>query len=187
MSNLRIARRYAEAVMDLAAERDQMDRLGRDLELLQQAIKESREFVAFLKSPVISKEKKQAVLAELFRSRVSDETISFLNLLTAKSREDVLPETIEEFFRLRDERQGIVGVEVRAASELTPDQRQGIQRRFEAITQKKIRIAFVADARVCGGFVAKVGDTVYDGSVRRQLELLRERFVEEIGSSRSVN
>jgi len=187
MSNLRIARRYAEAVMDLATERNQMDRLSSDFELLQQAIRGSREFLVFLKSPVISTEKKQAVLAELFRSRLSDETINFLNLLTAKSREDVLPETVEEFFRLRDERQGIVTVEVRAPSELTPDQLKKIQRRFEEITQKKIQIAFVTDARVRGGFVAKVGDTIYDGSVRRQLELLRERFVEEMGSSQSAS
>ena len=70
---------------------------------------------------------------------------------------------------------------MRAATELTKDQQQTIVKRFEGITRKKIRVAFSIDKQLKGGFVARVGDTVYDGSVRRQLELLRERFAEGVG------
>lgn len=181
MSNLRVARRYAEALMESATDPHQLDRLASDLAFVQEAIKQSRELATFLKSPVISKDKKKAIFAELFRSRVSDATLSFLNLLTAKGREDVLADVIAEFFRMREEKLGIVTVEVRAATELTQEQHQDIQRRFEGFTQKKVRISFSLDKQLRGGFVARVGDTVFDGSVQRQLELLRERFAEETG------
>ncbi len=181
MSSYRVARRYAEAAIDLAEEQKQADRLAGDLELLQRTLKESRDLVAFLRSPVVPKEKKRALLAELFGSKVSELTLTFLNMLIEKGREDALAEIIDEFFKLRDDRLGIVTLHVRAATEMTKDQQQMIVNRFEGITQKKVRIAFSVDKQLKGGFVARVGDTMYDGSVRRQLELLRERFAEQVG------
>jgi F-type H+-transporting ATPase subunit delta len=181
MSVNRVARRYAEAALELAEERKQGERVASDLELMWSTIKESREFRAFLKSPVVSKEKKRAILAELFRSRLSSFTVDFLNFVIEKGREDLLGAVVAEFFRLRDDRLGIMTLDVRAATELTKDQQQTIVTRFEGITRKKIRVAFSLDKQLKGGFVARVGDTVYDGSVQRQLELLREHFAEGVG------
>ena len=181
MSAYRVARRYAEAALELAEEQKQGERLAVDLEVVWKVMKESREFVALLKSPVISKDKKRALLAEIFQSKLSVFTFNFLNLIVDKGREDVLDDIIKEYYKLRDDRLGIVTLEVRAATELTKDQQQTIVTRFEGITLKKIRVAFSIDKQLKGGFVARVGDTVYDGSVRRQLELLRERFTEGVG------
>jgi F-type H+-transporting ATPase subunit delta len=181
MSAYRVARRYAEAALELAEEQKQGERLAVDLDVVWKVMKESREFIALLKSPVISKDKKRALLAEIFRSKLSGFTFNFLNLIVDKGREDVLDDIIKEYYKLRDDRLGIVTLEVRAANDLTKDQQQTIVKRFEGITQKKIRVAFSIDKQLKGGFVARVGDTVYDGSVRRQLELLRERFAEGVG------
>jgi F-type H+-transporting ATPase subunit delta len=85
------------------------------------------------------------------------------------------------YFKLRDDRLGIVALDVRAATELSKSQQQTIVKRFEEITQKKIRVAFSIDKQLKGGFVARVGDTVYDGSVQRQLELLRDQFAKGVG------
>jgi len=183
MSAYRVARRYAEAALELAEEQNQGERLAADLEVVWKVMKESREFIALLKSPVISKDKKRALLAEIFRSKLSVFTFNFLNLIVDKGREDVLDDIIKEYYKLRDDRLGIVTLEVRAATELTKDQQQTIVKRFEGITRKKIRVAFSIDKQLKGGFVARVGDTVYDGSVRRQLELLRERFAEGVGQN----
>lgn len=180
MRNIRVARRYAQAVMDLGAEQKTLDRLAEDFSLLRQALQESWEFRAFLKSPVIGTEKKKTVLRGMFQARLSDSMLAFLDLITEKKREDVLGQIIEEFFNLRDERMGIVNVDVRAAVELSDDHHRGIAKRFESITSKKVRISFSLDKQLKGGFIARIGDTVYDGSVRRQLELLRERFTDEL-------
>jgi F-type H+-transporting ATPase subunit delta len=181
MSVYRVARRYAEAALELGEEQKQGERLAADLDLVGKAISSSREFVAVLKSPVIGKEKKRGILEELFQPRISSLAMSFLNLILEKGREDVMADIIGEFFKLRDDRLGIIALDVRAATELTGDQQKTIVNRFEAITQKKIRVSFSIDKQLKGGFVARVGDTVYDGSVRRQLELLRERFAEGVG------
>lgn len=178
MSNFRVARRYAQAVMELADEQKQLNRVAEDFEILQRAINESREFIAFLKSPVIKKERKTEIFAALFRTRVSKITMSFLDLLVEKSREDALKQIVEQFFALRDDKLGIVNVDVRAAVDFSKDQHQAIEQRFATMTKKKVRVSFSLDKQLKGGFIARIGDTVYDGSIRRQLELLRERFAE---------
>jgi F-type H+-transporting ATPase subunit delta len=181
MSAYRVARRYAEAALELAEEQKQGERLADDLQMVWKAIKESPEFLALLKSPVISKEKKLAVFTEVFKSRISALSFNFLKMIIEKRREGILGDIIGVYFRLRDDRLGIVTLEVRAATELSRSQQQTIVQRFEEITQKKIRAAFSIDKQLKGGFVARVGDTVYDGSVQRQLELLRDRFAEGVG------
>jgi F-type H+-transporting ATPase subunit delta len=104
--------------------------------------------------------------------------LDFLQLLAQKGRESVLSEIIEEYFKLNDERLGIVNVRLSAAVELTKEQNDSLVKYFESATQKKIQIHAELDKNLIGGFTARVGDTVFDGSVRRQLELLRQRFVE---------
>jgi F-type H+-transporting ATPase subunit delta len=144
-------------------------------------MKESLELQSFLKNPVISKEKKLTALSELFKARVGTLAFDFLNLLVEKGREDVLDSILVEYFKMRDDQLGIMTLELRAAVDLTSDQQKTIAQRFEEMTRKKIRVVFSVDKQLKGGFVARVGDTVYDGSVSRQLELLRSRFAEGAG------
>ncbi|MCI0707777.1 MAG: F0F1 ATP synthase subunit delta [Ignavibacteriae bacterium] len=178
MVSTRLTRRYAQALMETAEEQKQLDRVVQDLEMLQRTAKESKDFVIFLKSPVIKKERKKEIFAELLKGKVGSLTLEFLTLLCEKGREDIFPQLITQFFLLRDERLGIVHVEVKAATELSKEQFDNIQKRFENMTKKKVRISFNVDKYVKGGFVARVGDTVYDGSVQHQLELMRARFAE---------
>jgi F-type H+-transporting ATPase subunit delta len=130
---------------------------------------------------VVTKEKKRAVLGAVFKEKVGMMTFDFLNLLVEKGREDVLEDILVEYFKLRDEELGLITLDLRAAVDLTPDQQKTIAKRFEEMTKKKIRVVFSVDKQLKGGFVARVGDTVYDGSVLRQLELLRTRFAEGAG------
>ncbi len=178
MISTRITRRYAQALIGLAEEQKQLDRVVQDMELLQRTAKESKDFVVFLKSPVIKKEKKKEVIGELFKNKVGTLSLNFLFLLCEKGREEILPHMITQFFMLRDEKLGIVSVDVKAATELSKDQFDQIQKRFESMTKKKVRISFNLDKQLKGGFVARVGDSVYDGSVRHQLELMRHRFID---------
>jgi F-type H+-transporting ATPase subunit delta len=98
MSAYRVARRYAEAALDLAEDQKQGERLTGDLEMVWKAIKESPEFLALLKSPVISKEKKLAVFSEVFKSHISPLSLSFLNIIVEKGREELLGDIIGEYF-----------------------------------------------------------------------------------------
>lgn len=176
MRQERVARRYAEALMTAAEEQKSLETVVKDLEALDRLLRESREFGLFLKSPVIKAEKKRAVLQEMFGKRLSVLTVSFLDLMADKGREGLLSEVLHQFFALRDERLGIVAVDIRTAVELSSDQQERIRKKFEQLTRKTVRPAFSLDKQVQGGFVARVGDTMFDASVRHQLEVLRKKF-----------
>jgi F-type H+-transporting ATPase subunit delta len=180
MSNLRVANRYAEALLTTAQELRVLNKISEDLTGIQRIIKESNEFQLFLKSPIIKKEKKLEVFKATFGKSVHPITLQFLSFLTKKEREDTLSSIIESFFRLQDEVLGIVHVHVQAATELSTQQAAQLEQRFEAYSKKKVLIKVSLDKQLIGGFIARIGDTMYDGSVKRQLELLRQRFTKEI-------
>ena len=176
MINVRVARRYAEALVQLAEERKDFEVYVKDLEYLKDAMKGSRELLLFLKSPIITRIRKRDIFRVLFAGKVQAVTAEFLDILAEKGREDLLPDIIDQFFAIRDERHGIVNVEVKTAVDFSKEQVVALQKKLEGYTNKKVRTAFILDKHLIGGFIARVGDTVFDGSIRRQLELLRERF-----------
>jgi F-type H+-transporting ATPase subunit delta len=180
MSNLRIANRYAEALMTSAEDLHILKNVGEDLILMRRIINESHEFRLFLKSPLIKNEKKRQVFEATFGKAVQMLTLKFLILLAEKGRENLLLQIIEAFFRLQDEEVGIVNVHVKAASELSAQQTTELEKRFEAYSKKKVRIDVSLNSELIGGFIARIGDTMFDGSVKHQLDLLRKRFTEEI-------
>jgi F-type H+-transporting ATPase subunit delta len=176
MSLSRVARRYAQALLDAAAGAQREERVAADLDMLHALIQGSAELRMLLKSPVVKREKKRQALRAAFEGRVEPLTLEFIGLLAEKGREQALPQVVEAFRRLRNERLGIVSLDVTSATPLSPEQSDAIRRRFEQLTKKTVTMAVAVDAALKGGFAARLGDTVYDGSIRRQLELLRERF-----------
>jgi F-type H+-transporting ATPase subunit delta len=177
MSEFRAASRYALALISVAEDDKTLDSVSGDLEMLEKLINQSRDIVLFLKSPIVNAEKKKRVLKELFEGNVGKLVMAFLLLLTSKGREGLLPEIILQFYRLRDERLGILNVEARATVKFSDAQEKQLVAQLERVTHKKLRISFIADPSLKGGFTVQHDDTVWDASVRRQLELLRERFV----------
>ncbi len=180
MANLRIANRYAEALLTTAEELHILKNVSDDLTIIQHIIEDSHEFRRFLKSPVIKKDKKQEAFKAAFESTVQQLTLQFLSMLIEKGREDALPNIVESFFRLQDEILGIVHVNIKTAAGLSQQQTAQLKQRFEAYSQKKVLIDQSLDKQLIGGFIARIGDTVFDGSVKQQLELLRKRFAEEL-------
>jgi F-type H+-transporting ATPase subunit delta len=179
MSQSRIARRYAEALITAAEEEKILDMVMKDVLALQSLIAASQEFRLLLHSPVIKREKKAVIFKELFSQKVTPLMLSFLLLLAEKGRENTLSEIVEEYFKLSDERLGVVKVHLASAVEFAKNQNDVLIKYFESFTKKKIRIYAEIDKNLIGGFIARIGDTVFDGSVRRQLEVLRQRLVEQ--------
>ena len=177
MKNTRVARRYAMALMSAAEQQKNVKGTAKDMELVGKVLSESREFRLFVASPIVSTPKKRAVFNEVFGSRVGRETMTFINLLTSKSREAILQDVSQQFKELHDERLGIVNVEVRTALEFNYAQEKELRIQLERITGKKVRFRFAIDKTIRGGIVIRIGDTVLDASVSRQLEQMRERFV----------
>jgi F-type H+-transporting ATPase subunit delta len=177
MSESRSAYRYALAILGVAEETKQLERVGKDLALIGNAIKESREFHLFLKSPIVNKDKKKRLLGEVFKDKVSELTMKFILLVTHKGREIILPDIIKQFNALHDQRLGIINVKVKSVSSFTVDQRKQLVDRIQTVTKKSVRLEEALEPQLIGGFTVQYEDTVWDGSVRRQLESLRERLI----------
>ena len=177
MKNARVARRYAMALMADAVQQKNIDNIAKDLELVGRTLAESRELRLFVAIPVVSQPKKRKVFGELWGNSIGKDTLTFINLLTEKSRESVLPDVVEQFEILHDEFLGVVNVEVRTAVEFNYPQEKELRQRLEHIMNRKARLQFVIDKTIKGGLIVRIGDTVLDSSVTRQLERMRDRFV----------
>lgn len=177
MKNTRVARRYAQALMMTADSPKAIDEIAGDLETIKKVFDGSRELRRFIDSPIISAEKKLSILRELFVSRVSKRAMSFIELLIEKKREDSMLGIVEQYMVLRDAKYGIINVDVSSAVEITPQQGRNLSEKLEEYTKKKVRVRFALDTALKGGLVVKIGDTVLDASIKRQLELMREQFV----------
>ncbi len=177
MAESRTAYRYALSLLGVAEESGRLDQVTRDLGMIEKLISASGEFNLFLKSPVINTVKKRAVLEIILRDRVDKLTMNFIQLLAAKERESILSEVIKQFQKLKDQRLGILHVVARTAVPLTKKQEEELVNKLERATRKKVRMSYVQDSSLLGGFAVQFDDTVWDASVRRQLETLRQKFL----------
>jgi F-type H+-transporting ATPase subunit delta len=125
-------------------------------------------------SPVVTKQKKAAIFTELLSRHVSDVTMKFILLLNAKDREGGIQEIIAQFFRLRDELMGIARVKAKSVVPFTDSQSKDLVRQLERMTKKTVKVDYALDPWLMGGFIVQHGDTVWDASVKHQLEVDNE-------------
>jgi F-type H+-transporting ATPase subunit delta len=177
MSTERVAKRYATALMIAATEGGVVARVASDVDSVGRTISGSRELTLLVKSPVVSVEKKAEIFKALFAQQIGALSMEFFTLMIAKRREGVIPALITEFNRLRDEKDGIINVQVTSAHEVSTAQQKQLATKLEAMTGKKVRLQLALNESLKGGLLVRIGDTVMDSSIKRQLELLREQFV----------
>jgi F-type H+-transporting ATPase subunit delta len=176
MSDLTVARRYAQALIEEAERRGVTEAIDDDMDMLQQSLDASDDLARFFDSPVIPPEKKKQVIDALLEERVEELTRRFLHLLVDKDRETIVARMIEAYQARRDEQRNIVEVHVRAAEALSDDDRDALVTTLEAMTGQTVRLRAEEAPELLGGLVVRIGDTVYDGSVRNKLADLRERL-----------
>ncbi len=175
-----VARRYARALYEEAERESKKDAVDKDVDFIRLSLAESRELVDFFQSPVISREKKQAIVHALFDPHVDGLTMRFLALLVEKQRENIVPAIVAAYLGMRDEHLNVVEARVRTAEHMNEVEQKKLAEALARMTGKKIRLQVTEDDSLIGGVVIRIGDTVYDGSVQHQLERLRDRM--EVGS-----
>ena len=175
------ARRYALALTQEAAHTGQADAVDADIVFLGETLAGSRELQLLFQSPVVSRDKKERVLKALFTDRVSPLTMRFLDLLVSKQREALIPAVVEAVRVLRDTASGTVEARVRTAKPLTDDETAALRASLEARAGHPVRLSVEVQPDLIGGLVVRVGDVVYDRSVRHQLDALREQLGRSAG------
>ena len=176
MNEMTIARRYAQALYQEVQAQGVAAEVDRDMDALLESLEGSRELTLFFGSPLISREKKEAVVQRLFKDRMHPVVVRLMRLLIDKGREGLLPDVVKAYRALRNERLGITEAEARVAIPLSAEEQRRLEQSLAALTGKQIRLRVQTDPALIGGAVVRVGDTVYDGSVRRQLAVLREQL-----------
>ncbi len=177
MADSRILKRYAASFIDAMIEKKLLDVITSDFRLIISAADSSRELKLMIESPIIKPHVKVSILLEIFDGKINKETVNFIKFLSVKGRENLLIEIAKRFIELRDEKLGILEVGVKTAFNLTEDQKENLKDNLEKYLDKKVRFIFSVDSELVGGFIAKAGDTVYDASIKHQLENLKKQFM----------
>ena len=180
MTRSAVATRYASALADVvtaAASPLRPEAAVAELRSFEAALRSSAELHNALTTPAVPGSRKKAVVGRiadvLQLSRIAR---NFLFVLVDHRRIAALSEIINTFEVIVDERLGYARAEVATARELTDTQRATLTRVLERVTGKSIRPRFSVDASLIGGVVARIGSTVYDGSLRGQLDSLERRL-----------
>jgi len=175
-----IAKRYAAALADVAMEQAAAQPIKKNLADFAEALRVSTDLANLLASPSVSRGSKRAVIEKLAARMGAGKIFrNFLLVLTDNRRTALLPEMAEAFDALLLERMGIAEAHVTSAEELTDAQKMELAGAMERMTGKKIQARYRVDRGLLGGAVVRIGSTVYDGSVREQLERLRDRLTTE--------
>ena len=180
--SLAVAKRYASALVDVivepGAETDPRAAAGQ-LREFENLLRESAELRTALLSPAVAPSRKRSVVARLAESLgVSPLVRNFLFVVIDRRRIGMFGQIRRAFEDLLDERLGVLGADVTSARELTGRQQAALRERLARMTEQAVRCEHKIDETLLGGAVVQIKSTVYDGSVRGQLELLRHRLTE---------
>ena len=177
MSVQTMARRYASALAEVVLERGEALEVQIELAAWEEMIQLTPNLLEVLRNPTIALDKKRAVLNKLIeRAMPRQTTVNFLKVLLQNHRLTDLGEINRKFAETLDERAGMVLATVTTARAVTESSQQQLQAKLTGLTGKKVRVNFATDPDLLGGVVTRIGSTVYDGSVRNQLQMIKEKM-----------
>ena len=170
--------RYARALME-ALYPEKAEAGLQQLQSFEELLSDQPEAGRFLENPAMAGDRRRRMLKEISDALGFDRRLAnFVNILADRNRLQILGEIIREYQRLMDERLGIVRAHVTAARALDPAEHRELASKLQEMTGKQVRMEVAVDPSLIGGVIAQVGSTVYDGSVRQQLQAFRNRLVE---------
>ncbi|MCK4965460.1 ATP synthase F1 subunit delta [bacterium] len=172
-----ISRRYADALFNASLKSNIVDTVYSDIEELAERMETNREFQYFLLTPRIKKSRKVDLINQIFSGIFSEITLNFLCLLLEKRRQEYIKRIFGYYKILYDKHHNRAEIEATSSIELTDDEEAQIKSTLEKITGKIVMITNTIDPSLIGGLITKIGNTVYDDSIKGYLELMRKEMV----------
>ncbi|MDB4897135.1 MAG: synthase delta subunit [Firmicutes bacterium] len=177
MANQVVARRYAQALFDLARDKGQIDQVDDELGMVVSIIDANPQLRTVLDDVLIPDEAKRNLVSKLLAGKVSDLVMNFLLMVIRKRRESQIPAMYRSFLELANEARGIVEVEVRSATPLPDETVRNLEAKLMKRLGKRIKFQTQVAPELLGGLVVRVGDELMDGSVKTRLQRMRERLI----------
>ena len=169
--------RYARALAEVALEEAQEEQVLGDLETYQQICQAVPDLLPAFDNPAVPREAKGKLLADLLqRYPVGRITGNFLHVLLSHHRLRYFHEICGLYVRVINERRGVVRAQVRSASDLSDGELEALRESLARVTGKAVTIEVRTDPDLLGGAIVQIGSTVYDGSIRTQLDEMRRRL-----------
>ncbi len=178
MSVETVARRYAGALADIVIKSGETDSVKTELKSWETMMSSESDLRNAFSNPSIAHASKEKVLEGLIaKTKPAKTTANFLRVLLKNSRLTEINEINEKFSSVLDERNGLISAGVTSARPLNDSEKADLQANVAKLTGKTVNLDFNIDKNIISGVITRVGSTVYDGSVRTQLEELRNRLV----------
>ena len=166
---------YAEALFRVIQAEGELDRVEDELFRFGKILESNNELKQALSDQSIDKAQRTKILDELLAERVSPHTLSLIGFVVEAGRGRQLPQILERLTKLAAEARDSVVAEVRSAVPLDDRQQSQLAEALSKATRKNVEVKVLVDPSVIGGIVAKVGDTVIDGTIKHRLEQLKEQ------------
>ncbi len=178
MSIAIVARRYAKALLELGIEQGNLDSLVTEIESIAEAWNESAELRNAMENPMVSHAAKTQVMGDVAeQTGVGQTTRNTLRLLVDRRRTRTLPYLASALRELADARKGLVHAEVTTATPLSDGYYSRLQTELEKMTGMRVVVDRRTDPTLIAGVVTRIGDRVFDGSVRTRLQSLRDALM----------
>ena len=178
MSVETVARRYATALADVVIKSGETETVKSELNSWVELLKSNANLQNAFANPSIAHLNKEKVLESLLaKTKPSKTTANFLRVLLRNSRLTELSQINEKFASVLEERSGVVSAEITSARPLSKSEKAELQANLAKMTGKKVNLNFNINENIIGGVVTRVGSTVYDGSVKTQLENLKQQLI----------
>jgi F-type H+-transporting ATPase subunit delta len=174
----RVVQGYAQALFTVADAEGELEQVEDELFRFGKAVQSQPKLREALADARLPAERKKALLQELLGEKASRHTVSMLGFVIDQGRGKDLQKIVDALSAVAAEQRSKRLAEVRTAVPLRPEQRKRLQEALSRATGKDVELKLVIDPSVIGGVVARVGDQVFDGSVRRKLELAREQLAQ---------
>jgi F-type H+-transporting ATPase subunit delta len=180
MSQRVIARRFALALSDSIAQDDALRAIEEELGRFAAALEQVPELHEYLAGPLVPlARKREAAVAVLASLGASDRCRDFVLVLLERHRVGLVDVIAEEFSAVVRERLGIVDAEITTAFPLDQAMQERVRAALAKLASAEVRASFEVDPSLVGGLRARIGSTIYDGSVRGRMQRLRDRIVKE--------
>lgn len=173
MIDVQIGRRYAEAIYDIAEEKEKIQETHSFLNQLMELYKGDSTFRDFINHPLLKVGEKEQVLSEIFQG-VEAELLKIAFYLLEKERMPYIRNIVAEYLKIYYEKHQILDVVATFARELTEEQRSKLIQKLESKTKREIRLETRVDESILGGGVLKIGDQIIDGSLKHELKRIQE-------------
>lgn len=176
MKGIRVASRYAKSLLDISIEFQKHNEIYRDVELILKTIHSAHDLSLLLKSPIVKSDIKITVFHKLFSSVINSITLSFINIIIKKHRENILEDIASEFIRQYKKHMRINTLHVASAIKLDAAANSKIIKSFKSVYDGEVEMIEKTDPKLIGGFVLRFEDLEYNASIRNRLNEFKKEF-----------